>query len=109
MQETPLFFSPYERQTILPQVGVQGQHTLHGSRVLVAGADGLGCPVLQYLAAAGVGTIGIADYDVVSLHNLHRQVLYSTADVGLPKAAAAAQKLEALNPHKISIRCLPKG
>lgn len=99
MQETPLFFSRYERQTILPQVGVQGQHALQGSRVLVAGAGGLGCPVLQYLAAAGVGTIGIADYDVVSLHNLHRQVLYSTADVGLPKAATAAQKLEALNPH----------
>lgn len=99
MQETPPFFSRYNRQTILPQVGLQGQIALQDSRVLVAGAGGLGCPVLQYLAAAGVGTIGIADYDVVSLHNLHRQVLYSTADVGLPKAATAAHKLEALNPH----------
>ncbi len=99
MLETPFFFNRYERQTILPQVGLSGQHTLQGSRVLVAGAGGLGCPVLQYLAAAGVGTIGIADYDVVSLHNLHRQVLYSTSDVGLHKAAVAAQKLKALNPH----------
>ena len=99
MQEIPPFFSRYERQTILPQVGLQGQRALQAGKVLVAGAGGLGCPVLQYLAAAGVGTIGIADHDLVSLHNLHRQVLYQMADIGLPKAAAAAQKLNALNPH----------
>lgn len=79
-------------------MGEAGQQKLWQSKVLVIGAGGLGCPVLQYLTAAGVGTIGIADDDVVSLTNLHRQVLYSTNDIGLSKAKRAADVLKSLNP-----------
>jgi sulfur-carrier protein adenylyltransferase/sulfurtransferase len=75
-----------------------GQEKLKAARVLVVGAGGLGCPVLQYLTAAGVGTIGIADFDVVSESNLQRQILYGTADVGQPKAEVARQRLSQLNP-----------
>ncbi|MEN0053445.1 MAG: HesA/MoeB/ThiF family protein [Mucilaginibacter sp.] len=89
----------YNRQIILPEVGVEGQSLLKNARVLMIGAGGLGCPVLQYLAAAGVGKIGIIDHDVIDMSNLHRQILYNTADVGKPKATVARQKLEALNPH----------
>ena len=83
---------------ILPEVGETGQRKLLQAKVLVVGAGGLGCPVLQYLVAAGVGTIGIVDDDTVALSNLHRQVLYDTADIGLPKAERAALKLHHLNP-----------
>lgn len=84
---------------MLPEIGAAGQQLLKEARVLVVGAGGLGCPVLQYLAAAGVGYIGIADGDVVSLSNLQRQVLYTMADIGQSKAERAASVVSALNPH----------
>lgn len=89
----------YSRHIVIPEVGVEGQLKLKNAKVLIVGAGGLGSPVGLYLAAAGVGTIGIADYDEVSFSNLQRQVLYNTDDVGMPKAAAAAAKLEAINPN----------
>lgn len=91
-------YERYHRQMLLKEIGEEGQKKLLQSKVLVIGAGGLGCPVLLYLAAAGVGTIGIVDADVVSLTNLHRQVLYSTNDIGLPKAERAAAVLQSLNP-----------
>ncbi|MEJ7780675.1 MAG: HesA/MoeB/ThiF family protein [Daejeonella sp.] len=87
----------YQRQTSLKELGEDGQERLYNAKVLVIGAGGLGCPALQYLVAAGVGTIGIADHDQVSLSNLHRQVLYSTDDIGLSKALRAADILASLN------------
>ena len=89
----------YSKQTMLPEIGMEGQERLRAARVLVIGAGGLGCPVLQYLTAAGVGEIGIADGDVVSISNLQRQVLYTEEEIGLRKVAIAAKKLNALNPH----------
>lgn len=89
----------YHRQLMLPGFGIEGQQKLKNAKVLVVGAGGLGCPVLQYLCGAGVGTIGIIDFDKIELHNLHRQVLYSTTDVGKPKAETAATILKAQNPH----------
>jgi len=89
----------YSRQLMLPEIGIKGQEKLKNSKVLVVGAGGLGCPVLQYLCAAGVGTIGIIDFDKIELHNLPRQILYSTDDVGKPKAETAAKKLKAQNPN----------
>ncbi len=88
----------YSRQTVLPEVGAAGQARLRAGRVLVIGAGGLGTPVLSYLAGAGVGTVGILDGDVLEASNLHRQTLYSLADVGRPKALLAADRLRALNP-----------
>lgn len=89
----------YERQLWMKQVGSQGQKKLGQASVLVVGAGGLGSPILLCLAAAGVGTIGIADGDTVSLSNLNRQVIYSTADIGQPKALVAKERLVALNPQ----------
>lgn len=89
----------YERQVPLSDVGEEGQLRLKGSSVLVIGAGGLGSPLLLYLAAAGVGHIGIVDDDVVSLGNLNRQILYGVDDIGQPKAECAAVRLRALNPH----------
>lgn len=89
----------YSRQTILPEIGIAGQQLLQEAKVLVIGAGGLGCPILQYLAAAGVGTLGIADGDTVSITNLQRQILYNTTDIGKPKAATAAERIGLLNPH----------
>jgi molybdopterin/thiamine biosynthesis adenylyltransferase len=89
----------YMRQTALPELGVEGQARLAAGRVLVVGAGGLGSPALLYLAATGVGHIGIAEFDTVSESNLQRQVLYETADIGQPKVARAAARLMALNPH----------
>jgi len=91
--------SRYSRQTILSEVGLAGQAKLTNASVLMIGAGGLGCPVLLYLAAAGVGRIGIIDADKVDVTNLHRQVLYTTADEGKLKAEVAAQRLMALNPE----------
>ena len=89
----------YSRQLILPEIGVQGQERLLHSSVLIVGAGGLGSPSALYLAAAGVGTIGILDRESVTLSNLHRQPLYGTDDVGRPKSLSAQSKLEALNPE----------
>lgn len=88
----------YDRQTIMPEVGAEGQARLGQARVLVVGAGGLGVPVLQYLAASGVGTIMIVDGDRVEAGNLHRQPMYSMADIGRYKAQAAAKKLLSMNP-----------
>ncbi|GAB3255649.1 molybdopterin-synthase adenylyltransferase MoeB [Larkinella harenae] len=88
----------YSRHLLLPEIGLAGQEKLKRARVLVIGAGGLGCPVLQYLTAAGIGTIGVADGDTVALSNLQRQILFSTADVGKPKAQAAATRLREQNP-----------
>ena len=96
----------YSSQIALKQFGEEAQQKLLQSKVLVVGAGGLGCPVLQYLAAAGVGNIGIVDDDTVSLSNLHRQVLYNTKDVDSPKAAMAADALLALNPT-IIVKAFP--
>jgi adenylyltransferase/sulfurtransferase len=83
---------------ILPQFGEEGQHKLFNAKILVVGAGGLGCPVLQYLTAAGVGEIGIIDDDIISLSNLHRQILYATDDLNKYKTEVAADKLKRLNP-----------
>lgn len=88
----------YHRQVILEELGEKGQQKLLLARVLVIGAGGLGCPVLQYLAAAGVGTIGIVDDDKVSVTNLQRQVLYDMTDIGALKVERAAMKLQRMNP-----------
>lgn len=89
----------YKRHLVLKELGGQGQQKLKSARVLVVGAGGLGAPVLLYLAAAGVGTLGLIDDDVVSISNLQRQVLYKTSDVGKDKVAQAVATLTALNPH----------
>ena len=88
----------YSRHIILSEVGGKGQMKLLDSRVLIVGAGGLGSPVALYLAAAGVGTIGIIDADMVDLTNLQRQILHSTKDIGIPKVASAKESLNALNP-----------
>ncbi len=91
-------YERYSRQIILKEFGEEGQKKLSQAKVLVVGAGGLGCPVLQYLAGAGLGSIGIMDDDTISISNLHRQTLYSTEDMGLPKALKAAEVLTRLNP-----------
>jgi molybdopterin/thiamine biosynthesis adenylyltransferase/rhodanese-related sulfurtransferase len=89
----------YQRQIQLKEIGQVGQEKIADAKVLVIGAGGLGCPALQYLAAAGVGTIGIVDFDVVEMSNLQRQILYSVDDIGKSKAITAAKKLNLLNPE----------
>ncbi len=89
----------YERQTALPEVGTEGQERLSKARVLIVGVGGLGSPVALYLAAAGVGTLGLIDGDKVSLNNLQRQVLYTENQIGQPKAMCAAKKLQELNSN----------
>lgn len=108
MKEEPYLSNPeltrYARHIAIPEFGVEGQKKLKAAKVLVVGAGGLGSPVLLYLAAAGVGTLGIIDFDLVDDSNLQRQVLYTVNDVGLSKAATAKKKLEALNPFiKINV------
>lgn len=88
----------YSRHLILDKIGEEGQLKLKKAKVLVIGAGGLGCPVLQYLTAAGVGTIGIIDDDVVDQSNLQRQILYTIDDIGISKAKSAANRLSKLNP-----------
>ncbi len=89
----------YSRQLSLPSIGIEGQQKLKRARVLVVGAGGLGSPALLYLASAGVGTIGLVDFDPVDVTNLHRQILYTEADVGGSKTRAAAARVTAANPH----------
>ena len=88
----------YSRHLILPEVGMEGQQRLKAAKVLCVGTGGLGAPLLLYLAAAGVGTLGLVDFDTVDASNLHRQVIHSTPDIGSPKLDSAADKLNALNP-----------
>jgi sulfur-carrier protein adenylyltransferase/sulfurtransferase len=94
----------YARQVTLPQVGVGGQLRLRAARVLVVGAGGLGSPAALYLAAAGIGTLGIVDHDQVELTNLHRQLLHGTGDIGRPKVDSARDRLAQVNPH---VRVVP--
>jgi molybdopterin/thiamine biosynthesis adenylyltransferase/rhodanese-related sulfurtransferase len=89
----------YSRHLILPEVGMEGQQRLKAAKVLCVGTGGLGAPLLLYLAAAGVGTLGLVDFDTVDASNLHRQVIHSTPDIGRPKLDSAADKLNALNPE----------
>src|SRR5271166_6361800 len=89
----------YARQIVLHGIGGPGQNKLKAARALVIGAGGLGSPALQYLAGAGVGTLGIVDDDVVALANLHRQIIHGTGDVGRPKTASAAEAILRINPH----------
>lgn len=97
----------YHRQIILPEIGEAGQALLARAKVLIVGVGGLGSPVATYLAGAGVGTLGLVDNDVVSLHNLHRQVLYTEDEMGEPKVLCAARRLKAQNseariiPHQL--------
>ena len=88
----------YSRHILLQDVGVEGQEKIMNARVLVVGAGGLGAPVSLYLAAAGIGRIGIVDADVVDLSNLQRQIIHFTKDVGVPKAKSAEEKIKAINP-----------
>jgi adenylyltransferase/sulfurtransferase len=97
--EDPAENPMYARQVNLSGFGPEGQRRLAGASILVVGAGGLGCPALHYLAAAGVGRIDIMDGDRVDISNLHRQILFTTADIGRNKAEAAAERLRALNPH----------
>jgi adenylyltransferase/sulfurtransferase len=96
---TPEELERYARHIVLHEVGGPGQAALKRARVLVVGAGGLGAPVLLYLAAAGVGTLGVVDDDVVSLSNLQRQVIHATPDIGQVKVASAATAIQRLNPH----------
>jgi adenylyltransferase/sulfurtransferase len=89
----------YARHIVLREVGGPGQTALQGAKVLVIGAGGLGAPALMYLAAAGIGTLGVVDDDTVSLSNLQRQVIHATPDIGALKTDSAAAKIHALNPH----------
>ena len=88
----------YSRHLIMPEVGMEGQQKLKAARVLCIGAGGLGSPLALYLGAAGVGTLGIVDFDVVDYTNLQRQIIHTTADVGRKKLDSAAEKLKAINP-----------
>ena len=99
MEFSKLEIDRYKRHLVLHDVGGQGQQKLKGARVLIVGAGGLGSPVALYLAAAGVGTLGIIDDDTVSLDNLQRQVLHSTADVGRAKVDSAKDAIGRINPH----------
>src|SRR5688572_13751305 len=99
MALSPEELDRYARHIVLRDVGGQGQAKLRAARVLVIGAGGIGSPALLYLAAAGVGTLGIVDDDKVSLSNLQRQVLHATSHIGRPKTESAALGIARLNPH----------
>src|SRR5450755_3170600 len=90
--------SRYSRHLILPEVGMEGQQKLKAARVLCVGTGGLGSPLAFYLAAAGIGTLGLVDFDVVDASNLQRQIIHSTKDIGRKKLDSAEEKLKALNP-----------
>ncbi|HEY9787442.1 MAG TPA: molybdopterin-synthase adenylyltransferase MoeB [Candidatus Obscuribacterales bacterium] len=95
---TPLETQRYSRHLILPEVGIEGQKRLKAASVLVVGAGGLGSPACMYLAAAGIGTIGIVDFDAVELSNLQRQIVHSSDEVGQPKTQSARRRIAGLNP-----------
>src|SRR5262245_64080153 len=99
MTLTPDEIERYKRQLVLKEIGGEGQQKLKASRVLVVGAGGLGSPLMLYLAASGVGEIGIIDSDRVSLDNLHRQIVHDTESVGRAKTRSAASAIKRLNPH----------
>ncbi len=88
----------YSRQIILKNVGVVGQKKIRSSKVLIVGAGGLGCPIADYLSRAGVGTIGIADFDKINLSNIHRQNLYNSKDIGKYKVDVVKEKIKSINP-----------
>ena len=90
--------SRYSRQLLLSEIGIEGQRKLKGAKVLLVGTGGLGAPLALYLAAAGVGTLGLVDFDEVDASNLHRQIIHGTRDVGRPKVASARDRIRALNP-----------
>src|ERR1044071_6428287 len=96
----------YSRHLLLPEVGEEGQRRLKAARVLLVGAGGLGSPAALYLAAAGVGTIGLVDFDVVDLTNLQRQIVHGTGDVGRSKIDSARDRIAAINPE---VRVEPCG
>src|SRR5262245_18941331 len=103
---SPVDLSPaeirrYARHLIMPEVAMPGQKRLKAARVLCIGTGGLGSPLSLYLAAAGVGTLGFADFDVVDVSNLQRQVIHFTSDVGRPKITSAEEKLKAINPDLV--------
>ncbi|MCK7616229.1 HesA/MoeB/ThiF family protein [Roseibium sediminicola] len=98
---SPAELERYARHIVMQEIGGAGQQKLKKARVLVIGAGGLGAPVLQYLAAAGIGTLGIVDDDVVSLSNLQRQVIHDTDQLGEPKVASAAEAIARLNPNVV--------
>ena len=92
-------YSRYSRQIILPEVGCKGQHRLRSASVLCIGAGGLGSPLMLYLAAAGIGHLGIIDLDIVGASNLHRQIIYKSSDIGRLKTHSARDHIQDLNPH----------
>ena len=89
----------YSRHLLLPDIGVEGQKKLKHAKVLIVGTGGLGAPLALYLAAAGIGTIGLVDFDVVEESNLQRQIIHSTRDLGRPKVASAKDRIKGINPH----------
>ncbi len=97
----------YSRQIVLKDVGIKGQKTINDSKVLIVGAGGLGCPIADYLSRAGVGTIGIADFDKISLSNIQRQTLYDSKDIGKFKVDALKKKINLINPF-IKVRSFKK-
>lgn len=99
MTLSPQEIARYSRHLIMPEVGMEGQQKLKAASILLIGAGGLGSPLALYLAAAGVGRIGLVDFDVVDFSNLHRQILHGTADVGRPKLLSAKEKINAINPE----------
>src|SRR5438034_8614536 len=96
---SPSEIARYSRHLIMPEVALEGQKRLKAARVLLIGAGGLGSPLGLYLAAAGIGRIGLVDFDVVDFSNLQRQVLHGTPDVGRPKLQSAKERLQAINPE----------
>lgn len=92
-------FSRYNRQIFIDEIGAKGQRKIINAKVLIVGAGGLGSPVIQYLAAAGVGTLGIADFDIVELHNLNRQIIHNENNIGSSKVKSAIQFINSLNSN----------
>ena len=92
------FIERYSRQIVLKNVGILGQKKIRSSKVLIVGAGGLGCPIADYLSRAGVGTIGIADFDKINLSNIHRQNLYNSKDIGKYKVDVVKEKIKSINP-----------